>query len=184
MRVYLVCFLVIWLAAACSPVKVQTDVASTLNFSEMKTFGWLETSASPGEGARINNPELASLVRTAIEKNLQAKGFVKNGKADFLINWLGAIDKKVKTESIQHFYSGYGYGALSNSKNAKSGQATPVTSYEEGTIVIDILDPQKHVVLWRGKGTRRLTKGMSEAQVVQYIDLSVAEILKSFPVNR
>ena len=180
MRVYLVYFLVIWLAAACSPVKVQTDVMSVSDFSDMKNFGWFETSAAPGEGARINNPELASLVREAVEKNLQEKGFVKNGKADFLVNWLGAIDKKVQTESVQHFYSGYGYGALS----AKSGQATPVASYEEGTIVIDILDPQKHRVLWRGKGTRRLKKGMSEAQVVQYIDMSVEEILKNFPVNR
>ncbi len=185
MRLYLVCFLIVWLAAACSPVKVQTDVKSTMDFSDMKTFGWLETSAPPGDNVRVNNPELAALVRAAVEKNLQEKGFVKDGKGDFLVNWLGAIENKVKTESIQHFYSSYGYGALSiDNKTAKSKEIGEAGSYEEGTIIIDILDPQKHIVLWRGKGTKRLTKSMDEAQVVRYINLSVGEILKSFPERR
>ena len=47
----------------------------------------------------------------------------------------------------------------------------------------DHLDPQKHIVLWRGTGTRRLMKGMDEAQVVRYINLSVDEIMKNFPVT-
>ena len=59
-----------------------------------------------------------------------------------------------------------------------------MASYEEGTIVIDILDPQKHIILWRGTGTRRLVKGMTEAQVARYVNLSVDEILKSFPESR
>jgi hypothetical protein len=184
MRVYLICFLVAWLAAACSPVKVQTDVNSAMDFSDMKTFDWLDTTEAPGSDVRINNPELAVLVRAAAEKNLQEKGFNKDGKPDFLVNWLGAIKGKVKVESIQHFYSGYGYGTLSESAPGPSKEGSSVASYEEGTIVIDILDPQKHIILWRGTGTRRLTKGMTEAQVARYVNLSVDEILKSFPASR
>jgi hypothetical protein len=181
MRVSLISFLVVCLAAACSPVNVQTDVNSTANFSEMKTFDWLDTTASPGSNARVNNPELAALVRAATEKNLQKKGFVKDGNADFLVNWLGAVEDKVQKESIQHFYSSYGYGTLSAGIAEQDKETTTVRSYEEGIIVIDILDPQKHVILWTGTGTRRLTKGMSKAQVARYINLSVDEILKSFP---
>ena len=183
MRISCVCFLVILLTTACSPVKVQTDVKSTTDFSDMRTFGWLETSAASGDDVRVNNPELAVIVRAATEKSLQAKGFIKDGKPDFLVNWLGAIEEKIKEESIQHFYSGYGYGTLSEKGPGRNKEGSLVGSHEEGTIVIDILDPQKHVVLWRGKGTRQLTKGMDEAQVVRYINLSVDEILKSFPVS-
>ena len=182
MRVFLVGFLVVWVAA-CSPVKVQTDVKSTVNLSDMKTFDWLDSTAAPGTDARVNNPELAHLVRTATEKNLLKKGFVKSASADFLVNWLGAIEDRVQTESIQHFYSSYGYGTLA-AGNAEQGKETAaVRSYEEGVIIIDILDPQKHILLWRGKGTRRLMKGMSKAQVARYINLSADEILKNFPPN-
>ena len=182
MRVFLIGLLVVWLAA-CSPVKVQTDVSSTVNLSDMKTFDWLDTTAAPGTDARVNNPELAHLVRTATEKNLLKKGFVKNGSADFLVNWLGAIEDRVQTESIQHFYSSYGYGTLSAGQAAHSKETSAVRSYEEGVIIIDILDPQKQILLWRGKGTRRLMKDMSKAQVTRYINLSVDEILKNFPPN-
>ena len=183
MRIYIVCFLVVWLAAACSPVKVQTDVNSAVDFSSMKTFDWLDTTVVPGGGARVNNPELAVLVRAAMEKNLLEKGFVKDEDSDFLVHWLGAIESKVKVESIQHFYSGYGYGTLSGSMAARSREVAPVTSYEEGTIVIDILDPKEHIILWRGTGARRLVKGMNEAEIIKYINLSVDEILKNFPVG-
>lgn len=182
MRLYCIYFLVVCMVAACSPVRVQTDVNSTMDFSGMKNFDWLETAEAPGSDVRVNNPELAILVRAAVESNLKTKGYVKDSKADFLVNWLGAIEGKVQAESIQHFYSGYGYGTLAGNMalNSKEGAAV---SYEEGTIVIDILDPQKHIVLWRGTGTRRLMKGMDEAQVVRYINLSVDEIMKNFPVT-
>jgi len=183
MRICVIFFLVVWLATACSPVRVQTDVNSAMDFSDMKTFDWFDTMAAPGSDVRVNNPDLAALVRAATEKNLQEKGFVKGKKADFLVNWLGAIESKVQAESIQHFYSGYGYGTLSASMASKSVQPAAAISYEEGTVIIDILDPKKHILLWRGKGTRRLVKGMNEAQVDRYINLSVDEILKSFPVS-
>lgn len=182
MRLYCIYFLVVCMAAACSPVRVQTDVNSAMNFSGMKSFDWLETTELPGSDVRVNNPELAALVRTAVETNLKAKGYVKDRKADFLVNWLGAIESIVKAESIQHFYSGYGYGTMAGNMALNSREGSAV-AYEEGTIAIDILDPQKHIVLWRGTGTRRLIKGMDEAQVARYINLSVDEILKSFPVT-
>lgn len=180
MRVFLVGLLVV-LLAACSPVQVQTDVNSTADLSGMKTFDWLDTTAVRGTDARVNNPELADLVRTATEKNLLKKGFVKSGDPDFLVNWLGAIEDRVQVESIQHFYSSYGYGTLAASHAAPDTESTAGNSYEEGIIIIDILDPRKHTHLWRGKGTRRLMKGMNKAQVTRYINLSVDEILKSLP---
>jgi len=183
MRIYLLVLLFVFTTASCTRVQVQTEADLTLDFSGKKTFSWLETSEKPGDDVRINNPDLAVLVRAAIEKNLLKKGFVKSDKGDFLVNWLGAIEKKVRVESIEHFYSGYGYGTLAGSMPREVAQANPRTSYEEGTIVIDILDPDKHILLWRGTGKNRLKKGMDKAQVASYVNLSVSEILKGFPVS-
>ncbi len=181
MRLNLGVFLVALLAASCVPVQVETDVDLTVDFSEMRVFSWLKTTTEPGGDVRANNPELDVLVRAAVEKDLQAKGFIKGGDGDFLVNWLGAIESKVRVESVQHFYSDYGYQTMSKPMAGKIAEGDSVTSYEEGTIVIDILDPQKHKILWRGTGKRRLLKDMDEDQVSGYVNLSVRDILKGFP---
>jgi len=172
------------LVISCVPVQVETEVDPAMDFSNMKIFSWLKTEASPGNDVRVNNPELDVLVRAAVEKDLQGKGFVKGDNGDFLVNWLGAIESKVRVESVQHFYSGYGYQTLSKPMAGKIAEGDSVTSYEEGTIVIDILDPQKHKILWRGTGTRRLLQDMDEDQVSGYVNLSVRDILKGFPLGK
>jgi len=184
MRRYLIVVVGVMLIAACVPkVKVQTDVDPVADFSAMKTFGWLETGTPPGKDVRVNNPELAIMIRAAAEKNLLEKGFIKGENPDFLINWLGAIESKVRAESIDHFYSGYGYQTLSGTIPEKAVAPASVTSFEEGTIVIDILDPHRHMVLWRGSGKRRLSKEKGKDQTARYVNLSVSEILKGFPPN-
>lgn len=184
MRMNFSVFLVALLVASCVPVQVETDVDFATDFSGLKVFSWLKTTTAPGSDVRVNNPELDVLVRAAVEKDLQAKGFVKGENGDFLINWLGAIESKVRVESVQHFYSGYGYQTLSKPMAGKIAEGDSVTSYEEGTIVIDILDSQKHKILWRGAGTRRLLKDMDKDQVSGYVNLSVRDILKGFPPGK
>ena len=185
MRKLLIIVFGVMLVTSCvQKVKVQTDVDPVVDFSAMRTFGWLDIGTAPGKDVRVNNPELATIVRAAAEKNLLKKGFVKGENPDFLINWLGAIESKVRKESIDHFYSGYGYQTLSGTIPGKAAEPASVTSYEEGTIVIDILDPHKHRVLWRGSGKRRLLKDNGKDQAARYVNLSVGEILKGFPPAR
>ncbi|MBW2659663.1 MAG: DUF4136 domain-containing protein [Deltaproteobacteria bacterium] len=181
MKMNIFVLLIAMLAVSCVPVHVETDTIAGTDFSAIKVFSWLETTTAPGNDVRVNNPALAALVRAAVEKELKKKGFTRGEDGDFLVNWLGAIKGKVREESIQHFYSGYGYQTMSGAIAGDTATAGTVGTYEDGTIVIDILDPQKHELLWRGAGTRRLLKDMDEAQVAGYVNLSVAEILKNFP---
>jgi len=181
MKMNISVFLVALLAASCVPVHVETDTTAGTDFSAMKVFSWLETTTEPGSDVRVNNPELDVLVRAAVEKELQDKGYIKGENGDFLVNWLGAIQSKVRVESVQHFYSGYGYQTLSGPMAGDIAAGGSTSSYEEGTLFIDILDPQKHKILWHGAGTRRLLKDMDKNQVAGYVRLSVSGILKKFP---
>ncbi len=58
---------------------------------------------------RVNNDLIVDRVRSAVENNLAAKGYAKvdSASADFVVSWLGGIDKKLQVESIDHFYSPY-----------------------------------------------------------------------------
>ena len=168
----------------CSAKGVKTEYQETSNLVGLKTYGWFKSDTLPGDNVRVNNPKVIEAVRNAVDKNLQQKGYqkVENGKADFLVTWFGAIEKKVQAESIDHFYSGYGYGpvmAVSTSPAKNDGNSA--TEYEEGTILIDILNPAANKVLWRGAGSRRILEEPKEGDAVLYIDLVVSKIFNKFP---
>ena len=149
---------------ACSTLRVNTDYNPTYDFKKLKTYTWLDDGRAPGSDARINNDLVIDRVRAAIERNLAAKGYLKSESisADFMVSWLGGIKKKLQVDSIDHFYSPYGYGALGRDpfRTGVVGTRTnTIREYEVGTLIVDVLDPEQHKLIWRGTGTDRLTGG-------------------------
>jgi hypothetical protein len=183
MKYLVTCCVLIFILVGCTTVSVQTENHAKANMAGLKSYGWLQTNTPPGENVRVNNPEVVGLVRDAVEMSLQKKGYVKDdsGSPDFLITWFGAIEKKVKKESIDHFYSTYGYGSVASQMDQKGKDSGIVKKYEEGTILVDILDHKTHSRIWRGSGTNRLMKEMNEGAAVQYINRVVGQIFKDFP---
>lgn len=179
-------FLAVLLAicGSCSTLSVNTDFNPTYDFTKLKTYAWLDNGQVPSSDARINNDLIVERVRAAVERTLAAKGYVKteSASADFKVSWLGAIDKKLQMESIDHFYSPYGYGALARDPFRSGGvRSSTVREYEEGTLIVDILDPAQHTLIWRGTGMDRLGGKDDPEAVTQGINSAIAAILADFP---
>lgn len=167
----------------CSATGVRTEYQELSNLTGLKTYGWLQTDTLPGDNVRVNNPKVDDAVRQAVDKNFKNKGYRKiaSGQADFLVTWFGAIERKVQVESIEHFYSGYGYGPVAQRTPSQGREGNTVREYEEGTILIDVLNPATHEMQWRGTGSRRILQDQDESDAVLYIDRVVTKILKNFP---
>ncbi len=171
---------------ACSTLTVNTDYNTTYDFKKLKTYTWLDDGKAPGSDARINNDLVIDRVRAAVERNLAAKGYVKSESisADFMVSWLGGIEKKLQVDSIDHFYSPYGYGALGHDpfRTGMGGmRTTTAREYEVGTLIVDILDPEQHKLIWRGTGTDRLGGNDDPEVVTRNINTAIDAILKAFP---
>ena len=173
---------------ACSTLSVSTDHDTAYDFSKLKSYAWLDSSAPVSEDARINNDLIVSRVRAAVEKNLEDRGLVKTDKAsaDMVVSWFGAIDTKLQVESIDHFYSPYGYGPMYRDTRWAGGisgvRTTTAREYEVGTLVIDVLDPVQHKLIWRGTGQDRIGKNKKPEAVTKGINEAVTAIMKDFPV--
>lgn len=167
----------------CSAKGVRTEYQEKSGLGDLKTYGWFQSDTPPGNNVRVNNTKVIEAVRNAVEKNLKQKGYqkVENGKADFLVTWFGAIEEKVQVESINHFYSGYGYGPVMTSSSPAKNDGSSAVEYEEGTILIDVLKPTTQEMLWRGAGSRRILEERKEGDAVLYIDLVVSKIFDNFP---
>lgn len=183
MKYFILSTLFMLMLSACGSVNVQTEVGTGVGLAKMGSFGWLEKRNVSLDGVEVNNPDVDKWVKASVEKQLQRKGYKKatNNQPDFLVSWIGAIEKKVKVDSIEHFYSSYGYGPVAAGMPLEVKKGDAIREYEEGTILLDVLDPATHTMLWRGRGTDRLLQGMEKDDAALYVNRVVKNILKTFP---
>lgn len=176
-------FLLTLMLQACSTVNVDTKLDEAIDFGAFSSYAWLTKEDSPGEDIRVNNPLVTKSVRQSVDSMLQNKGYQKVAadQADLLVTWVGAIDKKISTDDIDHFYNRYGYGALFRDPALKTTDPRTRREFDQSTLVIDVFSREANRIIWRGSGKERVEPGMSESEVVRYIDTSVSQILKGFP---
>ena len=180
-----VCIFILLLFAGCAQVQTGSEIDAEADFSALRTYGWLDNLDKPVEDVRLNDPRVRDTVRTAVEQSLASKGYeqVDRAQADFLVTWFGAIEKKIKKENIDHFYAPYGYGTLYRDPALNTETPRKILEYEEGTIIIDIVDPQTRKVIWRGSGSGRIAEDQPEQTALRNLNRSIIKILAPFPAR-
>lgn len=179
----------ILLLASCSTVRVASDYDKDTNFSEYKTFAFYK----PGiDKAEISDLDKKRVLR-AIEAEMLAKGFTKSENPTVLVS----IFTKAK-ERIQVYQNnfGFGYGGFGRFGFGRFGfggfgfggfgpwnggfNNGNVSSTIEGTLYIDLIDPEKNQLIWQGQGSAPLVTGDVEKRE-ERINLIVQEIMGVYP---
>ena len=60
-------------------------------------------------------------------------------------------------------------------------RSNPVRQYEEGTLVIDFIDGGTRKLVWRGSGSKALSRNPTPEDTTRTVDQATHEILKQFP---
>lgn len=155
------------LAAACSSVNVNTDYDENYDFSNLDDYAWAEIS---GEVQQADQLTLRR-VMDATDRVLASKGFSKTdpGRASFLV----AIQTGAQ-EQVQ--YTTYGGGWR------MGGMATTTAqTYEEGMVILDIVDAKKKQLIWRGSAEGTVDPGATTDEKIENVNEAVAKILADFP---
>ena len=162
----------------CSTFRVTTDYDPEANFQELKSYAWLAKIRKPSDDPRLHNSLVDGRVRAAVDRELAAKGYSKAGtsSADFLVTYYLGLEKKINIHTIHSSY-GYGYRGWYGGY----GGATLVDQYEEGSLLLDILDSEGGDLLWRGTARARVRSSNSPEERQRRINNAVAEILSRFP---
>ncbi len=178
-----VLIMLITLLAGCARVQTGSEIDAGADFTNLHTFAWLTQEDPQSDDIRLNDPRIGQTVRDAVEQVLDRKGYKKAGKdqADFLVVWFGAIEQKIKKENIDHFYAPYGYSTLYRDPALRGTATGTVLEYEQGSVIIDVLDPKTRTTLWRGSGSGRLVEGQQEQIRLNNLRSSVRKIMQPFP---
>lgn len=176
----------LFLLSGCgSVIRVDADYRQDFDFSPLQSYAWLEPAAPPSADIRIDNDLYKDRVVSAVENALAGKGLVKaeDGHPDFLVTWFGAIDKKMRAETINYFYSRYWGGSYQGFYGPWGGgfSSTQVYEYEVGTLIIDFLTPEQKRLFWRGTGQSYVEQGRSPREITESVAKTVAAILEQFP---
>ena len=171
------------LLAGCSTVKVHSDYDPAVDFTKLKTYSWME-KPNPDEAPTIaENTLLTDRIERSVDGVLEAKGLsrVPRADADFLISQHIGVQQKLQVDTTQFGYGyGFGYGAWGGPIGGYSNQTT-VSQYEEGTLMLDFVNPENRNLIWRGTGQSRVRRASTPQDREKLIRNAVEHILAKFP---
>jgi len=180
MKTYLLPILIIsTLILSCTTITVKTDFDLGQDFSKYKTYRFTMKKI-PGD-ALEDNDLLKNRVRSSIEKSLKEKGFVLENATE--VDFIVVAHAGVKGQMQETNWGGaQGYGWYDPWYGAGGGR-TDVTYYEQGTLIIDMVDHEKKMLVWRGIAQGIVQTYSDPEEQQENLNDTVKEILNTFPPN-
>lgn len=130
-------------AAGCATLTASAHIERGVDFTSYATYEWSAPDALPTGDPRLDsNPFFEDRLQGAIERALAAKGFERapvNQPPDLLIHHHAAVNQKVDV-----------YTADRTSGTCYQDCQPQVVDYEQGTLMLDIVDARTNKVIWRG----------------------------------
>jgi hypothetical protein len=164
------------LLAGCSSYRVTYDYDVTASYARYKTFDYY-TSKKKGTGGTTGLMD--KRVRAAVERELQAKGFVLETQADpdFLVTYYPVVQER-RYRTTTRVGWGWGYRPFYGGVGTSVSQ---VHKYKEGTIVIEIVDFKTNQMIWQGAAAGALTGLDTPEDADEVVPRAVRDILAKFP---
>ena len=166
-------------ALTCSQgVAVNADYDTTADYSKYKTYAWLD-NVLPGdkipEGMRTANDITDKRIRSSVNQEMKAKGFtVDTSKPDLVVFYHVGVEDKVQVTDWGYTYASTGHYGGWDTRNIDT------YNYQEGTLILDFIDAESKVLVWRGTA-QRVLQSMTAEEADQVIKDIVRKVLALYP---
>lgn len=158
----------------CASMTVSSHIERTANFADYVTYDWGPPDNLPVGDPRLdNNPFFNDYLQGAIEKRLAAKGYerVVTGEPDLVVHYHASVNQKLDVYEVDNRY-GYCYGDCQ----------AQVVDYEQGTLVVDLVDRKTSKVVWRGWAQDAMNGVIDKQQRLEkQVDEGVTKMMLMLP---
>ena len=173
----LVVVLSLMVLGGCSGITVSSDYNESTDFSGIKSWAWMLNSPEGNFDLGVVNPLVRGRIQDAIAAELAAKGYMEiiSGDADMHVTYHARTQEKIQVQPMggpMIMRPGWGRGY------------PEVYQYEEGTLIIDLIEGTKEHLIWRGIGKGVVDWRGSPQERTKLIDEAVQKILAQFPPKR
>jgi len=152
-------FSLVLLSSCATTFSIVSDKESGIDFNQYKTYLVLDHDHGFPVGA---NPINHQRIDRAIEANMEDLGYLNQEDPDLLIAWFVKVETKRDRIIYGDYYSRW-----------RAFHDMNVYEYEEGSLVIDIIDPKIGQVIWHGKASDRVYENMPN------IDKKIKEVVRA-----
>ncbi len=190
MKKYLItAFIAMLFLGACSTIQVTSDYDKTVDFNQFKTYsyyGWAK------ESNKILTPFDQKRIEEAFADEFAKRGlkYVEEG-GDLTVALYIQTEQKQETTATTTGMGGYGYGGYYGWGPGWGwgpgfyGGMTQTTyqtyDYQVGTLVVDVFDTKKKVLIWESAGQGRINDDPTNRD--KSIPKVVAQIMATYPVQ-
>jgi hypothetical protein len=154
----------------CLAQSINTNYLPGTDFSSYHSYRWVSVDH---EGTAHVDQILDAQIKQAVDKQLQSKGMTKKDAdpADLYVGYQVGVQQQQELNAYGS--PGWRFGG---------GMADVRTStVDVGTLVVDIYDPAKKELVWRGSANETINKSSSPEKKQEHLDKAATKLLKDFP---
>lgn len=140
---------IVALMSACSSApKVATDFDPSYDFNNIKSYYLVEHNlANQGGGTGLADQRATREITAEMDKRGIPTASAE--EADIIITFHIVAQDRTKVTS---YNTGYGYSRYGYGRGAYyGGNQVDVRQYTEGTLLVDLVDPEEQRIVWRGQ---------------------------------
>lgn len=155
---------------ACASIDVKTEHDPAADFSRFRTFAFAERPPIEESGI-ADNSAARDRIEAALSRELTSKDLRRVGaehQPDLMVYYSVAVREKLQ----KVWRTGYGWGA-------RYGGGGTTYPYEEGTLIVDLVDPVKQELMWRATIDAHLDD--SAAGNLDLADRAIARVFRNYP---
>jgi len=143
---------------------IVSEAESDTDFQMYKTFNIIHDNHGFEIGA---DPVNKKRIDQAVQKEFRDIGYVYAKKPDLQIAWFIKMDTKLEQGIYNAYYTKWRYP-----------RAMDVYEYQQGSLVIDVIDTRTGMVVWHAKVSGKVEEGMPDVE--DKIKKVVRELFKSY----
>jgi hypothetical protein len=161
------------LVSACATMRIGSYVERGTDFSKYHTYTWGPADALPiGDPRLDNNPIFRDYLQGAVERGLHQHNLLlvpDSATPDLLVHFHGSVRQI------------FDVAAADRDHGVEVDQEVTVIDYDEGTLIIDIVDARTNRLVWRGWAIDSLSGILdSQDRMEKTLELAVTKMLVGF----
>lgn len=181
------------LLLSCGP-RVSTSKTASVDLDKYDTFAYLPNSNVNAEELRLDSGEVSRAVIEAVNTNLRQEGYnLDRQNPDLLVLISTDTDTEVTTTTdpvyatypytpgmttVSPFYNDYYYPGYAGYNNIV-GYDIDTYAYEEGTVVINLVDRETRNTVWKGVASETLGEQTSTRGIRDLVN----DIFEEYPLS-
>ena len=168
------------LVCSCSSSKIDMPSGNSKGYTSARL---IKTSTTTPEQGLEDSESVNRMVQQALASEFRKRGLaVGEANADLLVAYM-LIHQTTSSTTMNNDHFGYGRDAekiLSRAHEQGVIKSTSPEEFEQGAIVIDLLDARSNELVFRNYAKRSITEGISDEVRQQRINGIVAEAVAPF----